>query len=209
MRRTLTHRACTVAVRSLSTDRQPARRPESSGSARTNALPCPQPRLSAHRSPPCARAISRARYRPRPRPPFGHDIALGVGLCFGLFALDAALEYTISRIIFGLFGDPFAGRTFADFPRPSLTAVVFGPVGVPVGAGIVEEFVYRGYALPRLIALSNRWTGLILMAVGFGWQHVGLPLIVDWRSAAERGLAVGQSRQSRVSIDHRGRVEAP
>ncbi len=69
-------------------------------------------------------------------------------------------------------------------------AVVFGLMGVPVGAGIVEELVYRGYTLPRLIALSNRWTGLLLMAVGFGWQHVGLSLIVDWRSAAERGLAL-------------------
>jgi membrane protease YdiL (CAAX protease family) len=104
--------------------------------------------------------------------------------------IGRGLEYTISRIIFGLFGDPFAGRTFADCPRPSLTAVAFGLVGVPAGAGIVEELVYRGYALPRLIAFSNRWTGLILMAVGFGWQHVGLSLIVDWRSVAERGLAL-------------------
>jgi hypothetical protein len=32
--------------------------------------------------------------------------------------------------------------------------------------------------------------GLLIVALGFGLQHVGLALAVDWRLALERGIAL-------------------
>jgi hypothetical protein len=65
------------------------------------------------------------------------------------------VEYGTSRAVFAAFGDPYAGLNFADVPTPSVIEVVFGLFGLPLGAGIVEELVYRGYPLPPMIALSE------------------------------------------------------
>jgi membrane protease YdiL (CAAX protease family) len=65
------------------------------------------------------------------------------------------VEYGTSRAVFAAFGDPYAGLNFADVPTPSVIEVVFGLFGLPLGAGIVEELVYRGYPLPRMVALSE------------------------------------------------------
>jgi membrane protease YdiL (CAAX protease family) len=73
---------------------------------------------------------------------------------------------------FGAYGDPFAGRTFADFPRPSLTAVVFG-LALAV-AGLVMGLIYLKQQ--RLVPLTighALWDFL-----GIGVLSGVLPLVV-------------------------------
>lgn len=54
---------------------------------------------------------------------------------------------------------------------------------IPITAGVTEELVYRGYALPRLEALTGkRWQAIAVTAAGFGLQHVAFAL-ADWRLA--------------------------
>src|SRR6185312_4521469 len=54
---------------------------------------------------------------------------------------------------------------------------------IPITSGATEELVYRGYALPRLEMLTGRrWLAIVIMAAGFGLQHVPFSL-VDWRLA--------------------------
>ncbi|MCB0189704.1 MAG: CPBP family intramembrane metalloprotease, partial [Caldilineaceae bacterium] len=118
------------------------------------------------------------------------DIGIGLALFLGLLIGNSLLEFGVSRLIFAFFGNPYAGLDFTMMPRPMLLPLFFGLIGLPLGAGIVEELVYRGYVLPRLVVLSNRWTGLLIMAAGFGVQHVGLALAGDWRLALERGIAL-------------------
>jgi hypothetical protein len=90
--------------------------------------------------------------------------------------------------VFAAFGDPYAGLNFADVPTPSVIEVVFGLFGLPLGAGIVEELVYR--RCRAWLAFRSRWVGLLIVALGFGLQHVGLALAADWRLALERGIAL-------------------
>ena len=61
---------------------------------------------------------------------------------------------------------------------------------IPISSGITEELVYRGYALPRLRALTGRrWLAIGITALGFGLQHVAFAL-VDWRLALIGGISM-------------------
>jgi hypothetical protein len=61
---------------------------------------------------------------------------------------------------------------------------------IPISSGITEELVYRGYALPRLQALTGRrWLAIGITALGFGLQHVAFAL-VDWRLAVIGGVSM-------------------
>jgi membrane protease YdiL (CAAX protease family) len=61
---------------------------------------------------------------------------------------------------------------------------------IPISSGITEELVYRGYALPRLQALTGRrWLAIGITALGFGLQHVAFAL-VDWRLAMIGGISM-------------------
>ena len=61
---------------------------------------------------------------------------------------------------------------------------------IPISSGATEELVYRGYALPRLEALSGRrWQAIGITALGFGLQHVAFAL-ADWRLAVIGGVSM-------------------
>jgi membrane protease YdiL (CAAX protease family) len=61
---------------------------------------------------------------------------------------------------------------------------------LPFSAGLVEELTYRGYALPRLIALTrSRWLGVALMSLGFATQHIAYAL-GDPQAMAARFLGI-------------------
>jgi CAAX protease family protein len=46
-----------------------------------------------------------------------------------------------------------------------------------LSAGITEELTYRGYALPRFVALFGRaWPAVLLMSLGFATQHIAFAL---------------------------------
>jgi membrane protease YdiL (CAAX protease family) len=61
---------------------------------------------------------------------------------------------------------------------------------IPLSSGVTEELVYRGYVLPRLVALTGKqWQANAIMAVGFGLQHVAF-LLVDWHLALAMGVVM-------------------
>ncbi|HOP05267.1 MAG TPA: type II CAAX endopeptidase family protein [Tenuifilaceae bacterium] len=46
-------------------------------------------------------------------------------------------------------------------------------------AGIVEEFIYRGYLMPRIeILIKNKWMVITLTALLFGFAHIGNQSII-------------------------------
>lgn len=48
---------------------------------------------------------------------------------------------------------------------------------LPFSAGVAEELTYRGYALPRFVALFGRaWPAVLLMSLGFATQHIAFAL---------------------------------
>jgi membrane protease YdiL (CAAX protease family) len=61
---------------------------------------------------------------------------------------------------------------------------------LPITTGFVEEMTCRGYAQPRLQALSGKaWIAILIMAFGFGMQHIVFSM-VDWRSALARFISM-------------------
>jgi uncharacterized protein len=49
---------------------------------------------------------------------------------------------------------------------------------LPISSALLEEMVYRGYALPRLQVLTRRkWLAVLLTASGFGVQHIAFGLL--------------------------------
>ena len=82
----------------------------------------------------------------------------------------------------------------ARAPLGTISEHIINPLGLPwhilismlilpITSGITEELVYRGYALPRLVALTGRrWQGIAIMASGFGLQHAAF-VLTDWRLA--------------------------
>ncbi|MGF1505939.1 MAG: lysostaphin resistance A-like protein [Anaerolineae bacterium] len=87
-----------------------------------------------------------------------------------------------------------AGPAVFTQPVAPLDAALLPPLGyylwalivLPVTVGITEELAYRGYAQPRLeAATGSRWLGLLIMAFGFGVQHIAFSM-TDWQSALAR-----------------------
>lgn len=86
-------------------------------------------------------------------------------------------------IVVGFFAGNFAANliTYAGPPPlPSgggtvpLWLGVWASTVMPVTIGVAEELGYRGFAQGELTARSNKWVGLLVMAVFFGVQHLAL-----------------------------------
>jgi uncharacterized protein len=104
-----------------------------------------------------------------------HVMLLGVGL---------SLLYVVVRAIGGV------GATLALYSTPQPPRAIRGGLPVwgtlyslliwPMLSGITEEITYQGYALPRLEVLTGQtWLAGVMVAVGFGLQHIALPSILD------------------------------
>lgn len=119
---------------------------------------------------------------------------LGKEVLIGL-VVTAALTVTLfvgnivgALAVFGPSAFAADSATFSTDPSlfPPLGYYIWALVVLPVTVGITEELVYRGYAQPRLEALTgSRWAGLLIMAVGFGIQHMAISAM-DWQSAVAR-----------------------
>lgn len=120
---------------------------------------------------------------------WGREILIGIGLFLILFVTLFAGNLIGGLIAFGpaIFDvDPnaFVGMTRADLPP--LWYYLWGLIVLPISVSIAEEVAYRGYAQPRLsAALGHRWLGLIVVALGFGVQHIAFSA-TDWQSALAR-----------------------
>lgn len=105
----------------------------------------------------------------------GRDLLLGLGLFVPLFGLGVVSQMVIALIVYGSAQPPPLPYT------PPLWVAWWGVLVFPLTVGFMEEMTYRGYALPRLEALTGRpWLALLIVTLGFGLQHVALPL-VNWQ----------------------------
>ncbi len=118
----------------------------------------------------------------------GRDLLIGLGLIVVFIPLGLAINLLSSTIVYGTPQPPPSVYT------PPLGVFWWAVLVVPVTVGFMEEMTYRGYALPRLEALTGRsGLALLIMSLGFGMQHVAVPL-VDWQFSLAsflEALAVG------------------
>lgn len=105
------------------------------------------------------------------------DVLLGAGLSF-LYIVVGVIGGVL--VTLALYGTPQPPRTLmGGLP---VWATLYSLLIWPIPWGIVEEMTYQGYALPRLEILTGQtWQALLLVAVGFGLQHIALPSILDGR----------------------------
>lgn len=111
-------------------------------------------------------------------------LARDMGLGLGLFVVLLLLSQVFRLVgLFVAFGPGFITvfqqvmESLAS-TRPSFLLVLWTLLVLPVTASVTEELTYRAYALPRLEALSGRASlALLITALGFGLQHVLLPLV--------------------------------
>jgi len=110
--------------------------------------------------------------------PLWKEIPLGMGLTL-LFLVAFYISNIVSWIV--VYGpDVFTNPPTFDstnIPQMPMWVLWWGLLVLPLTVGIMEEFLYRGYLQPRLIALTrNTWVGILLTAFFFGVQHLVLPL---------------------------------
>jgi len=114
-------------------------------------------------------------YRPSK---LGIDVGLGVAISIGT-AVFAAISAVIMSEISPEVGESLLRHANDALAIPMPTWFIAWAVLVtPLGAALVEELIYRGYAQPRLIA-ARLTPGLAvwLPSLGFGLQHVAFPFI--------------------------------
>ncbi|GGL70515.1 CPBP family intramembrane glutamic endopeptidase [Halocalculus aciditolerans] len=112
------------------------------------------------------------------------DVGRGVLLAVPLLVADAAIEYPLVAVASGIWGDPFAvAPALPTLPLLGLLLVASAL------AGVAEEAVYRGYALPRIAARTAPAVGVAVTALGFALQHAVLLLYVSPPYAVVRGVA--------------------
>lgn len=103
------------------------------------------------------------------------DLGLGLGLTVIYVALGAVGG---TLLTFALYGTPQPPLVLmGGLP---IWATLYSLLVWPVLWGITEEMLYQGYAWPRLQALTGRsWLAILIVAVGFGVQHMALPWVLD------------------------------
>lgn len=105
------------------------------------------------------------------------SIATGLAIGVGVFVALAAIVIGLSRL--GLFDNAKASEVVLDWPLPFRIAVA-------AAAGVIEETLYRGYAIERMTAITGRrWLAAVLALGGFalahvpfwGWGGIATPLV--------------------------------
>lgn len=114
----------------------------------------------------------------------GHDVLVGLGYILWVFPLAMMGIIGFSLLIFG---SPQPPSIYAELPP---WAAAYSLLVFPVIWGIMEQITYQGYALPRLEALFPH-AGIAIIIVAFGWgiQHIALPFVLDWQYMLYRFLS--------------------
>lgn len=119
----------------------------------------------------------------------GRDLLIALGLFVVLYATLVITGFLSVIVVYGPGIFKVTSTAQGDngaFVRPPLWVFWWSTLVLPITAGGNEELTYRGYALPRLVALARRpWLGVLIMSLGFGLQHVAFAL-TDWQSALAR-----------------------
>lgn len=118
------------------------------------------------------------------------DILLGLGLMIVLiivFYVTTIISYVIT------YGPNFFETVMAQFGSTSSNKPMFvlwwSTLILPLSVGFIEEMTYRGFVLPRLVAITKHaWLAVLIMSIGFGAQHLALPL-VDLQTSISRFIA--------------------
>ena len=119
------------------------------------------------------------------------DLLVGLGLFLVLLVLFWVTSLVGGLVVYG--ADMFSGtgqsQTNSSFIQPPLWVLWWSTLVLSLSSGIVEEMTYRGYALPRLVALTQRpWLAVLIMSLGFGMQHLVLPL-GSWQLSLSRFIS--------------------
>jgi len=114
-------------------------------------------------------------YRPSK---LGIDLGLGLAISIGTAVFAAISAVIMSEI------SPEVGESLLRHANDSLRIpvpawfIAWTVLVTPLGAALVEELTYRGYALPRMTAARlTPGLALWLTSLGFGLQHVAFPFI--------------------------------
>lgn len=117
------------------------------------------------------------------------DLALGIGLFVVCFLVVGAIEAAIAIATFS-----GSAAQQSQSTQSLLAGAAINPLGMgwqigmstlmlPIISGVTEELVYRGYALPRLTALTGKpWLAIVLTTLGFTVQHLAYGL-TSWQAA--------------------------
>jgi len=102
------------------------------------------------------------------------DVLTGLLYVLWVFPLAMAGILGFSFVIYGSFQPP---SVYSPLPP---WAAMYSLLVFPVVWGLMEQCTYQGYALPRLEALFNsRGPAIVLVAFGWGIQHIALPVTFD------------------------------
>lgn len=120
------------------------------------------------------------------------DVLIGLGLALLFLALLQISSILAMLIVYGpnVFSQSAANSTANNFGMPPMWVMWWSLLVLPITVGVMEELVYRGYALPRLeTATKSRWLSLLIVSLGFGLQHIVLPLM-SWQISLVRFLSI-------------------
>jgi len=93
------------------------------------------------------------------------DIGIGVAVFFGLLLINSVYSVLWSSRF------PLPQVTYSSNPFTIDTMILL----LPIGAGIVEELVWRGYGNSRLLVLTGSpLKSILISSLGFGMWHVDL-----------------------------------
>lgn len=111
------------------------------------------------------------------------DILIGLGFFVILFVSFIMTNLLSTLIVYGpsvFQASPTTQATGAINPNPlglPLWYFWWATLVLPLSVAFMEEMTYRAYALPRLVALTNRpWLAVVIMSLGFGVQHIAFAL---------------------------------
>jgi membrane protease YdiL (CAAX protease family) len=120
------------------------------------------------------------------------DILIGLALATLFMILMQGFNTLAAVLVYGpgVLSRTTGNSVTAGSITPPLWVLWWGFLVLPITVGFIEEMVYRGYALPRLEAATHsQWLSLLIVSLGFGLQHIALPL-VDWRTSLARFLGM-------------------
>lgn len=114
----------------------------------------------------------------------GRDLL--IGLLYILWVFPLAMVGIMGFSIL-LYGTPQAPSVYNQLP---VWAAIYSLLVFPIVWGLMEQCTYQGYALPRLEGSLNS-SGIAIVIVAFGWgiQHIALPLTFDVRFMLYRFLS--------------------
>lgn len=108
------------------------------------------------------------------------------GIVYFLLFFSTTMLCTLGASIL-LYGSPQPPSVAGKLP---IMGAIYSIIIWPIIWSITEQLTYQGYCLPRIDkVIRKRILTLLLVAFGWGLQHIALPLIPDWRFMAMRFLS--------------------